>query len=437
MSKSLSTQLARVREAHDALRGAIAALDPHLTPSGEPTKLTRQWVRFCRDLEEHMELEDAQVLPALSALSEGREPEVEAYEEHLLSMGAELEIMRTVAGAMADVAGLAGDQEAELRALLAQLEEHARREEEDLFPLAMEMLEAWQESVQVAEDTSWKAPEEVIRKTRGVCHTCSQIVPAQVVRNGQIASLEKHCPDHGVSVQILSRAADYWADLDRFYFKVNEESYDQRDFIVRMTERCNLDCPICLAKANTEDTPDLDLDGLEKLLSERRGIKVDLMAAEPTLREDLEDWIRKVKATGNIAALHTNGLKLADRAYAERIKASGVDEVFVQFDGFDEEAHMVLRGRPLVKARMAAMKNLRDLGIATSLIVVIARGLNEAEVGKTFRFALEPENAHIREVFFLGLRVLGSARDALRREDDSLFNMAMMPDESPSPMMRA
>ncbi|MBK9670391.1 MAG: radical SAM protein [Thermomonas sp.] len=141
-----------------------------------------------------------------------------------------------------------------------------------------------------------------------------------------------------------------------------------------MTERCNLACPICLAKANTEDTPDLDLTGLEKLRSERSGIKIDLMAAEPTLRPDLEDWIRKVKATGNIAALHSNGLKLANLEYAKKIKAAGVDEVFLQFDGMDDEANKALRGRPLLKARMATLANMRELGIATSLIVVIGRG---------------------------------------------------------------
>jgi len=268
-----------------------------------------------------------------------------------------------------------------------------------------------------------------LRQTRGRCHTCLEEVPASVIRRGGEVHLEKQCPDHGRSAQLLSRSPERWIDLDRYYFEVNEPSYPQRDYIVRMTERCNLDCPICLASANTEDTPDLDLSGLETLLSERRGIKIDLMAAEPTLREDLEDWIRKVKASGNIAALHSNGLKLAKFEYAKKLKEAGLDEVFLQFDGFDEEAHKVLRGRPLVKARMKTLENLRELGIATSLIVVIARGLNEAEVSKTFRFALQPENTHIREVFFLGLRMLGSARANDERGEGSLRDMAMMPDE--------
>lgn len=268
-----------------------------------------------------------------------------------------------------------------------------------------------------------------LRETRSVCPSCLDEVPAAVLRDAESVFLEKRCPTHGPSRQLLSSSPDRYAALDDYYFSVNSTSWPQRDYIVRTTERCNLACPICLAKANTEDTPDLDLSGLEQLLSERRGIKVDLMAAEPTLREDLEHWIRRIKATGNIAALHTNGLRLADRAYAERLVAAGVDEVFLQFDGFNEDANRALRGRPLLKARLAALKNLRELGVATSLIVVIGRGLNEEQVGETFRFALRPENRHIREVFFLGLRVLGSARDAAKEGGSALGGMALMPDQ--------
>ncbi len=258
---------------------------------------------------------------------------------------------------------------------------------------------------------------------------CHQTVPATVVITGGHVDLEKNCREHGVTAQRLSNHPWYWEGLDDYYFSVMREPYPQRDFLVRMTEQCNLDCPICLAKANTEGTPDLDLDGLEELLRQRRGIKIDLMSAEPTVRADLEDWIRKVKRSGNIAALHTNGLKLADPAYVSRLKRAGVDEVFLQFDGFDDDAHMALRGRPLLETRLKALENLRTYGIATSLIVVIARGLNEAEVGKTYRFALRPENDHIREVFFLGLRLLGSARDALNLGDGGIREQQLMPDE--------
>lgn len=264
----------------------------------------------------------------------------------------------------------------------------------------------------------------MIRATASVCPHCHADVPANVVRRDGGVWLDRTCPTHGLVTHRIAANAPYWADLDRFYFDVNDQPWPQRDFMVRLTEQCNLACPICLAKANTEDTPDLSLDAIRSLLQERRGAKIDLLAAEPTLREDLAEWVRTVKANGGIAALHTNGLKLANAEYARSLMEAGVDEVFLQFDGFDDAANVTLRGRPLLKARLAALANLRELGIGTSLIVVIARGVNEAEVARTFQFALKPENAFIREVFFLGLRVLGSAAT-----NPTLGDQSLMPDD--------
>ncbi len=281
--------------------------------------------------------------------------------------------------------------------------------------------------------SSHEATEDrrVLRATRGMCNTCLQEVPAEVIVAEGAAWLEKLCPDHGVSRQLLAKDPEYWAELDRYYFEVNSEDYPQRDFLLRLTERCNLDCPICLAKANTEETTDLDLSNLEDLINSKRRIKVDFMAAEPTLRKDLEDWVRKVKAQGHIAALHSNGLRLADMAFCQRMKDCGFDEVFLQFDGFDDEATAWLRGRDnLVDIKLQAIKNLRAVGLATNLTVVVAHNLNEPQISKVLKFALEPENDHIREVFFLGLRILGSMRDQLRREGRDFEEMAVMPDET-------
>ncbi len=272
-------------------------------------------------------------------------------------------------------------------------------------------------------------PARIHRHAEGRNEHCLLPVPAELRAEADGAWLVKTCPTHGETRQLLSRDADHWFDLDRFFFQVNPDPRTQRDYMVRLTERCNLSCPICLAKANTEETPDLDLEHLATLLKQRRGIKIDLLAAEPTLRADLEDWVRKVKASGNIAALHTNGLKLTDPAYVQRLAAAGVVEVFLQFDGFDDEAHQVLRGARLTRKRRAALDNLRAAGIGTSLIVVIGRGLNEAQVGEVYRYALRPENAHIKEVFFLGLRLLGSLRDQLRQGHPALADAALMPDE--------
>jgi molybdenum cofactor biosynthesis enzyme MoaA/iron-sulfur cluster repair protein YtfE (RIC family) len=401
--------------------------------------------KLVRVLNEHLMKEEAILFPAILALAEGHAVDGCGVHGPIAQMQAEHEVIRALEEELRVERARAGTLGPDLLRLLDDLAEHARKEDEWLFPAAIRLAEAADGARAATNEAARLEPAppprrkhvppdarpvtpppggRVLRQTRGMCPTCHTEVPGSVVLRDGKALLEKRCPTHGTTTQLLSKHPDLWSELDRFYFSVNDRSHPQRDFIVRMTERCNLACPICLAKANTEDTPDLDLAGLEKLLSERRGIKIDLMAAEPTLREDLLDWVRKVKATGNIAALHTNGLKLADADYVRALAEAGVDEVFLQFDGLDDAANAALRGRPLLKARQAALANLRAHNIATSLIVVIARDLNEDQVGATFRFALAPENAHVREVFFLGLRSMGSARHT-----GVLGGQQLMPDE--------
>ncbi|MCK6502038.1 hemerythrin domain-containing protein [Myxococcota bacterium] len=415
-------------EDHARMRRALAELERDPALAHLPA-----FAIMAGELRRHVELEERRLYPALFALARGRlhapvEPDSGAA---WLSILHELPLEeRAAADWLRAVQGGVPERPAALDALLAAIATHAALEVHQVFPQAMQALGALPAVDEAAPAAPAPPRGQVLRQTRGRCSTCLEDVPAEVVRTDDEVRLVKRCAEHGETSELLSRAPEYWADLDRFYFQVNGEEWPQRDFMIRMTEKCNLDCPICLAKANTEETPDLDLSGLQALLSERRGIKVDLLAAEPTLREDLPDWIRKVKASGNIAALHTNGIKLADAAYARTLAEAGVDEVFLQFDGFDDDAHMQLRGARLLRRRMQALANLRELGIATSLIVVIAKDLNEDQVGRVYRFALQPENSHVREVFFLGLRVLGSTRYAQARAADgqSMADRALMPD---------
>lgn len=420
----LSALAQRILDTHHALlRRELPRLEAALR--GGPPSLRAPFTHLKDLLDSHLMKEEQILFPAIFAIARGEEPMGCGLGGPIDQMQHEHEQIRLLETALREAARDAGPLEQDLLTLLDDLSLHADTEDEQLFPAALALELA---AAAIPESHTDKAPrsgvDQPVRATRGVCSVCMESVPAEVVVRGDDAVLVKRCTTHGETTQLLSHHGQEWADLDRFFFAVNSGTRPQRDYIVRMTERCNLSCPICLAKANTQDTPDLPLEGLEELLSARRGLKIDLMAAEPTLRKDLVEWVRKVKAAGHVAALHTNGLRLANRAYCRELKEAGVSEVFLQFDGLNEEANVALRGRPLIQARLAALRNLRELNMATSLIVVIARGLNEEQVGETLRFALRPENDHIREVFFLGLRSLGSARAAGTFGDQQL-----MPDE--------
>ncbi len=232
-------------------------------------------------------------------------------------------------------------------------------------------------------------------------------------RDGGI-HLDRECPRCGIQSVPMSRHPWYYRELDGYYFSLMDRDLPQRDHIVRLTEKCNLNCPICLASANDYPVPDLDAQVLFDFARSRRRQKFDLMSAEPTLREDLPHIIRRLKSMGHITALHTNGLKIADVSYLQSLIEAGLDEVHLQLDGFEDTTHLELRGQPLARQKAQALENLERFNVATDLVMVIKPGLNEHEIPAMYQYALA--HSFVRELFFLGLRSLGKARNESWRD---------------------
>jgi len=260
----------------------------------------------------------------------------------------------------------------------------------------------------------------VIRETRSVCPDCLRPLPAAVVEREGLVVLEKRCPDHGTYRLLLSRHPDYYRDLNAYYFAVVDTTCPQRDYIVNLTNRCNLRCPICLTDAGSGRYADISVEALKKFLKGRRRHKIDLMGAEPTMREDLVEIVRLVRRSGNIAALHTNGIRLADLEYLKRLLGAGLAEVHLQFDGFDDEAYRTLRGEALLEVKLKVLGHLKQLGVPTDLVATIGRGINECQMKLLLDYGAKED--FVREVFYLGCRFLGRARGLSPR-------ISIMPDE--------
>ncbi len=256
-------------------------------------------------------------------------------------------------------------------------------------------------------DTTATTQPDLIRNTHATCPDCLRCVPAHVSEIDGEIRLTKLCPEHGQSSVFLSAHPDYYRDLNQFYFSVMRKGYKQRDYIIRLTERCDLDCPICLAGANEDVLADYDLDEVKRLTQRFKKTKFDLMGCEPTLMDTLPDILRLIKKSGNISALHTNGIALADKDYARSLKEAGLDEVHLQFDGFDDEAYTIIRGKPLLENKMQTMKNLSELGIPVDLVMTVLGGVNEKEILPVLEYGAKHDN--VKEIFFLGCRMLGRA----------------------------
>ncbi len=266
------------------------------------------------------------------------------------------------------------------------------------------------ESLSVTHSDDGDPKVEVLRTTRGTCPVCIEVVDARLIIDSGQVLLEKNCPEHGKNRALLSESPAYFSELLEFYHDIMPKNLPQRDFILRLTARCNMRCPICLASSDQFDEEDLPKEQLAAFLKGRgRRLKLDLMGAEPTVRDDLAEIIRMADKGGHITALHTNGLQIADPDRLKELVDAGLKEVHLQFDGFEDEHDLVLRGRPMAKAREKILGSLEQHGVATDLVVTILRGLNENQMEPVLAYAAE--HPFVKEVFYLGCRALGRATE--------------------------
>lgn len=261
---------------------------------------------------------------------------------------------------------------------------------------------------------------ELLRKTESVCPQCLNKIGADIIIKNNKVFMVKDCKQHGCFEVLISNHSWYYKGLTDFFFSLIREPFIQKDFLLYLTDKCNLNCPICLNETKNKPINDLKFENIKEFLRGKKGFKFNLMGAEPTMREELAEFIKVINESGNRVALHTNGVKIADITYLDKLKKAGLKEVHLQFDGFDDQIYVKLRGQELLNIKLQALDNLKRLNIATHIKATIAKGVNEKEMVKILNFGIE--NNFIKEIGFLGMRFLGNARDFP-------YGMCILPDE--------
>jgi cyclic pyranopterin phosphate synthase len=159
-----------------------------------------------------------------------------------------------------------------------------------------------------------------------------------------------------------------------------------------LTDRCNFQCSYC-APAGPEACDDLlgrrDLARLVGIFAGLGVRRVRLTGGEPTLRRDLLDVVRDVRATPGIEeiALTTNGHLLA--TLAAPLREAGVSRLNVSLDTLDPERLHRLSGRAATLDRIVAgIEAARAAGFESlKLNVVVVGDVNAGELGDLARFA--------------------------------------------------
>ena len=165
-----------------------------------------------------------------------------------------------------------------------------------------------------------------LHRTQSVCPVCLRRIDAAYVREGEAVVFRKSCPQHGsFAVPVLRQTGGLPAFED--WQRPKTPSYPAHPLTVaaqgcpfdcglcpghaqhtctallEVTLRCDMACPVCYAAAGGKDVPpDPDMATLIRQLDRLRqvspGCNVQLSGGEPTLRDDLPDIIRAVRARG-------------------------------------------------------------------------------------------------------------------------------------------
>jgi len=269
--------------------------------------------------------------------------------------------------------------------------------------------------------------------TESVCPVCLQRIAALRIAQDDSVYLHKTCPEHGAFKTVIWRGvASYrsWGGANRpasrppvCNSKVDKGCPfdcglcpDHRQHtccvVLDVTERCNLACPVCFASAVSTPKADPGLDEIEAwcraLLASGGPFNIHLSGGEPTVRPDLPEMIRRIRALGfSYIQLNTNGLRMALEAeYAGELKAAGLSCVFLQFDGVTDGVFQTMRGRHLLETKLAAIRNCAQHELGVVLVPTLVPGVNTGQIGEILRTAIALAPA-VRAVHFQPISYFG------------------------------
>jgi len=268
-----------------------------------------------------------------------------------------------------------------------------------------------------------------------ICSRCYAKVEGKIVFQDGNVYLLKKCQRHGSERVLIADDVDYYRRCREVFIKTPEmpvvyntpvkwgcpydcglcTDHEQHSCLslVEINDQCNLSCPICYARSGPTRMQYRSLPHIEKLLdavvrNEGQPDVVQISGGEPTLHPDFFAVLELAKARPiRHLMVNTNGIRMAqDEDFVKQIAECMPDlEVYLQFDSFERDALMELRGADLRSTRQQALDRLNCYGISTTLVVTLKKGLNDNEVGRIIEFGLQ--QPCVRGVTFQPIQAAG------------------------------
>ncbi|HET9406594.1 MAG TPA: radical SAM protein [Candidatus Sulfotelmatobacter sp.] len=239
-------------------------------------------------------------------------------------------------------------------------------------------------------------------------------IEAQIIeRDGKILMV-KDCPRHGHFEDVMA--------IDTDFFRHLEETFPGRDIAahnddtlhdhgssrirhgrgsvltIDLTNRCNMMCDPCFMDANQVGfVHELTWEEIKTLLDNaisikpRRQMSVQFSGGEPTLSPYFLDAIRYARELGyDSVQAATNGIEFAKSPeFARQAMEAGLRYVYLQFDGVGNAANSHRNVGNLFDVKLRAIENLHSNGVEIVLVTTVVNGINNEQVGRVVRFALD------------------------------------------------
>ncbi len=275
----------------------------------------------------------------------------------------------------------------------------------------------------------------IVLKTISLCPVCLRRIDAEVFEEDGKIVIEKECPEHGKFKDV------YWNDSE-MYNKYNKYEYVGKGLKnnntdtkkgcpfdcglcpnhksttvlanLDVTNRCNLNCPICFANANrTKRVYEPTIEEIKEMMINLRNEDVpcpsiQFAGGEPTVREDLPEIIKLARELGFVhVQVATNGIKLKNMTYIQKLKDAGLSTIYLQFDGLTEKPYLIARNKNLLPLKLKVIENCRKCDFNSIVLVpTLVKGVNDDQMGDIIRFGAKNNdvirNINVQPVSFTG-----------------------------------
>ena len=245
-----------------------------------------------------------------------------------------------------------------------------------------------------------------LAQSRGLCRSCRELVDVQYLSDGEAVYLARQCPRCGPSRALVAESLTWFLramkeqprSIPPKRTRPRKESCPDScgpcTFhaqachlpVFSITNACELRCPICFTYNRKDKLYYMSEEEfsrhLDFVIDATGGVDlINITGGEPTLHPQLIELLALAKRPeiGRIT-VNTNGLRLAkDPALAKQLAELGV-YVILSLDTLDPERSVQIHGRDITAEKRRALEVLAEHEIGTTLLMVLAGGVNEEDL---------------------------------------------------------